>query len=230
MSDSQSRRYILEALQSLPAKRRNKNLVGNLQSFSDHAERSQAVVAQAINGSARMKLVFPDMQLSSATEKISSARRKAKSCLRDLSQSIDAVAKPTFESRLIEMKDHATASIRLLNEAWQKRLGGVVEPYETIVVIVKEHKLQGSEALVAAIEAIKRAQGELPSTNEGANTIKKQITGLSEIITSLGLTGRVGEFLIAVSNGSGSPRDLEVKEIREFLDKYALWNSLRVSF
>jgi hypothetical protein len=205
-------------------------LVGNLKRFSEVAERSRELLALSTAGSARAKLVFPDIELSNAAEKISSARKKAKSCLREVSQNLDAVAKIGFENRLIEMKDHSGASIRPITDAWQKRVQDILRPYEILVTIVAERKLKGSETLIATLGVIRSVQNELPDTNRAAIQIKQHISDLPGIVSSLGLTGKVGEFLIAVSRGLGSPRDLENLEIRDFLDKYGLWSSLRVSF
>jgi len=230
MSDAQSRQYILDTLASLPAKRRNKNLVGNLKRFSEIAARSRDLLAISIASGERAKLVFSDIQLSTATERVSNARKKAKACLRDLSQNIDAVAKSGFETRLIDMKDYAGTAMRPINEAWQKKVQDIVRPYEILVTIVAERKLKGSGTLVKTLDGIKTQQNEVPATKAAALDTKQRISGLPEIVSSLGLTGKVGEFLIAASRGSGSPRDLENQEIRDFLDRYGLWISLQVSF
>lgn len=230
MSESLSRKYIVETLSSLPTKRRNKNLVLNLKKFSELAERSRDLLAVSTAGCERAKLVFPAIELSNATEKISSARRKAKTCLREVSQNLEAVAKIGFENRLIEMKDHAAASIKPINDAWQKQVQDVLKPYEILVTIVAERQLKGSGRLISTLGAIRSAQNELPTTNKAALQIKQHISDLPEIVSSLGLTGKVGEFLIAVSRKLGNPRDLDNQVIRDFLDKYGLWSSLRVSF
>jgi hypothetical protein len=61
-------------------------------------------------------------------------------------------------------------------------------------------------------------------------TLNALIGDLPAVVRSLGLTGRVGAFLVAVAEGNGSPQELEQAEVREFLDRYGLWDALRVSF
>ncbi|MCZ2155782.1 MAG: hypothetical protein LC114_18095, partial [Bryobacterales bacterium] len=122
MSDRASRTWIAETLAALPAKTRNKNLVGKLGSFSEIAERARDTLASSVQGAARVKLVFGDANLAPVVDKLSSAQKKAKTCVRDINQSLDAVAKASFETRLIEIRDHATGSIRPVLETWQRRI------------------------------------------------------------------------------------------------------------
>ena len=53
---------------------------------------------------------------------------------------------------------------------------------------------------------------------------------MPEVLRSLGLSKAVGAFLVAVAEGLGPVRELEKVEIREFLDRYGMWDALRVSF
>jgi len=230
MSDQNSRKLIVEALTALPAKTRNKNLVGNLRRFAEIAERSRDVLALSIAGAARLKLVFTDAQLGNLGDRVSNAQKKARTCLREVSQAIDAVAKPTFEARLIEMKDYAAGSVKPVVETWQKRLDDAIRPYEKLAQIVEERRLEGGEALSTVLVRIRGARTQTPPTDAEALAIKDAIAGLPGVVRSLGLTGTVGAFLVAVAEGSGSPRDLERKEVREFLDRYELWDALRVGF
>lgn len=230
MSDQDSRKYISDALTTLPGKTRNKNLVGNLRRFAELSERARDVLALSVAGGTRLKLVFPDAQLESLQDKLSSARKKAKTCLRDVSQNIDAVAKPGFETRLIEMKDHAAGSVKPVLDGWQKRLDDAIRPYEKLAEIVEERKLTGGEALTGALRRIRSTRTQTPASDAEALAIKREIAGLPQVVRALGLTGAVGAFLVAVAQGSGSPRELERAEVREFLDRYGLWDALRVSF
>jgi hypothetical protein len=230
MSDLNSRKWIAEALIGLPAKTRNKNLVGNLRRFSEIAEQSRDTLALSIRGAARVKLVFPDAQLASLVDKLLNAQKKARTCVRDVSQTIEAVAKPSFEARLIEIKDHGAGSVRPVLDTWQRRLDDAIRPYEKVARIVEERRLEGSEAFMTVLINIRAARTQTPPTDADALAIKRLIDGLPGVVRSLGLTGRVGTFLVAVAEGTGPARELDVAEIREFLDRYELWDALRVGF
>jgi hypothetical protein len=230
MSERTSRTWITEALTALPAKTRNKNLVGNLGRFADMAEQARDTLTSSLRGAARMKLVFADAATGNVVEKLVNAQKKARTCVRDLTQSLDVVAKSSFETRVIDIRDHATGSIRPLLESWQRRIDDAIRPYEKLAQVVQDRHLDGGDELVAALSRIKEARTQTPATKEEALGLKVLIDGLPSVVRSLGLTGRVGAFLVAVAEGTGSPRDLERVEVREFLDRYGLWDDLRVSF
>lgn len=230
MSDRTSRAWIVEALTALPAKIRNKNLVGNLSRFADVSEQARNSLISSTQGAARVKLVFADARMGNIDDRLVSAQRKARTCVRDLAENLDAVAKPSFEARLIEIKDHATGSIRPVLETWQRRIDDAIRPYEKLAQVVQERHLEGGDALVATLGRIREARTKTPATNEDALAFKDLIDDLPNVVRSLGLAGRVGAFLVAVAEGTGSPRDLERTDVREFLDRYELWDTLRVSF
>ena len=230
MSDQASRKWIVDALSSLPGKTRNKNLVGNLRKFAELSERSKESLVSALDGSARVKLVFPSAQMTGMEDKLSSAKKKARGCLKELSQSIDAVSKATFETRMIDMKDHASSSVRPVLEAWQKFLDDSINPYERLAQIVKERQLTGGEALTRSLTSLRTTRTETPTSEADALAIKALINNMPEVLRSLGLSKAVGAFLVAVAEGLGPVRELEKVEIREFLDRYGMWDALRISF
>jgi hypothetical protein len=230
MSDRSSRPWIVETLTTLPAKTHNKNLVGNLGRFAGIAEQAGNALSSSLRGTARVKLVFADAAMAAVVDKLASAQKKARTCLRDLEQSLDAVAKSSFETRLIDIRDHAAGSIRSLLDTWQRRIDDSIRPYEKLAQVVEDRHLDGGEALVNALGRIRQARTQTPTTDEEALALKTLIDGLPGVVRSLGLTGRVGAFLVAVAEGTGSPRDLERAEIRDFVDRYGLWDALRVSF
>ena len=71
MSDQSSRKWIVDALSSLPGKTRNKNLVGNLRKFAELSERSKESLVSALDGSGRVKIVFPSAQMTGMEDKVS---------------------------------------------------------------------------------------------------------------------------------------------------------------
>ncbi len=230
MSDRASRIWIAEALTTLPAKTRNKNLVGNLGRFANVAEQARDTLNASLQGAARVKLVFADAVTGNVVDKLVSAQKKTRTCVRDLAQSLDAVAKSSFETRLIDIRDHATGSIRPLLDTWQRRIDDATRPYEKLAQVVQDRHLEGGDALVSALGRIREARTQTPGTNQEALALKALIDGLPGVVRSLGLTGHVRAFLVAVAEGVGSPRDLERADVREFLDRYGLWDTLRVAF
>jgi hypothetical protein len=230
MSDHASRQWIREALSSLPGKTRNKNLVGNLRKFAEMSERSKEALSLALDGATRVKIVFPSAPMTGLTDRVSNAKKKARACLKDVRQSIDAVSKRTFDERMIDVKDHASSSLKPVLEAWQGLLDDSVSPYEKLAQIVRERQLTGGEALTNSLISVRTARLQTPLSEVEALAIKALINNMPEVLRSLGLSETVGTFLVAVAEGTGSVRALEIGEIREFLDRYGMWEALRVSF
>ena len=229
MSDQNTRAFIREALVSLPAKTKNKNLLGRLQQFSQSATKVKQTLSGSLEVSKRLLSVFPDAELNSLAPKVSEIKRKAKSAHRDLTGNVDVVSKTSFESKMIEMDEAAASTVKPLSDLWQKRIDEAVTPYIRLSQAVADLKLKGSGELQKHLNALQATRTRLPSSDEEALATKDRLQALPAVIGTLGLTGRAGKFLVAVADRNGDAKDLDDPEIREFLDRYDLWGSLRVS-
>jgi hypothetical protein len=229
MSDRNSRRWISDTLVSLPAKVKNKSLVGRLRQFSQNATKVKGTVGQAIEDTKRLQIVFPDAGTAVISPRLVEIRRKAKAASRDLSGGVEAVGKQIFENKMIEMVETANGASKPLLELWQRRIDDAITPFIRISQAVADLKLDGSASLQGHIKAIQVASASIPDSTAKAQLIKERLDSLPAIIGGLGLKGKTGEFLIAVAERNGSARDLENLEIRAFLDRYELWGALRVS-
>ena len=230
MSDMNTRAWIRESLTSLPAKAKNKSLIGRLQQFSQKAVKTKAALSTAIEGAERLSVVFPDAEVGSLTPKVTTIKRKAKLALRDLTADLEAVSKPLFETKMIEMDETASGALKPVQDLWQKKVDESVAPFNSLAQAVSDLKLQGGDALKQHLNVLASAKDRLPSNDAEARAIKARIDALPSIVGTLGLTGEVGTFLISVAANNGSVVQLEQPEVREFLTRYDLWHSLKVSF
>ena len=231
MSDQSSRKWIGEALSSLPGKTRNKNLVGNLRKFAELSERSRENLVGALDGSARVKIVFPSAQMTGMEDRVSNAKKKARGCLKDLSQSIDAVSKAPFETRMIDMKDHASSSMRPVLEAWQKFLDDSINPYERLAANRQGATVDGWRGTHKVTHIFtNNSDRDADSPKPKLSAIKALINNMPEVLRSLGLSKRLAPSWWLWLRDSAQFVSWRMVEIREFLDRYGMWDALRISF
>jgi hypothetical protein len=230
MSDTNTRAWIRESLTSLPAKTKNKSLIGRLQQFSQKALKTKAALSNAIEGAERLSVVFPGAEVVSLTPKVATIKRKAKLALRDLSVDLEVVSKHSFEAKMIDMDETASGALKPVTDLWQKKVDESVTPFNGLAQAVSDLKLQGGNALQQHLNALATAKDRLPLDEAEARAIKTRIDALPSIVGTLGLTGEAGKFLISVAAGNGSTVQLEQPEVRDFLTRYDLWDSLKISF
>jgi hypothetical protein len=230
MSDRNTRQWISDTLVSLPAKTKNKSLVGRLRQFSQNAANVKSSVELSIENSKRLRTVFPGAEVAALAPKLSDIRKKAKAASRVLAGGVDAVAKQVFENKMIEMVEIANGIAKPLLEMWQRRIDEAITPFIRISQVVADLKLTGASGLQEHVVALQTARAAIPDSPSKALVIKQRLESLPSIVGGLGLTGKAGRFLVAVAERNGSARDLDDEEIRLFLNRYELWGALRVSF
>lgn len=229
MSDRSTRQWISDTLVALPAKTKNKSLVGRLRQFSQNAANVKSSIELSIENSKRLRNVFPSAEVTTLAPKLSDIRKKAKAASRDLAGGVDAVAKQVFETKMIEMVEITNGTAKPLLELWQRRIDEAITPFIRIAQVVADLKLVGASGLQEHITALQTARAAIPDSSSKASAIKQRLESLPSIVGGLGLTGKAGKFLVAAAERNGSARDLDDEEIRLFLNRYQLWGALRVS-
>ena len=229
MSDAVDRQWVREALLALPEKTRNKNLVGSLRRFAEMAEKADETFTLSHQTAKLVMAVFGNSSFPVLTDRASKAATSARHCQKELAKSIDVVTKNSFEERIIAIKDFAAASSKPVTEVWEKGVADAIHAYEQVSKVAADRGLPGGRELESKLSDLRNRTSRPPQDDDDARTFAVRLAGLPQEVATLGLTGRAGEFLVAAAEGRGSPRDLENAEVREFLDRYALWGSLRVS-
>jgi hypothetical protein len=229
MSDKNNRKWVRETLLTLPDKQRNKTLTGRLTRYAEIAEQSQDSLRSALALSILVKSVFSDSTFPNLAAKVRNAASGARSCQRDLGKGIEAVAKPQFEKRIVDIKEAANGSTKPVTEVWQANIIAGVRAYVQVAKIAADQTLPGGHELNKKLDELISRSSVPPCDQKDAATLNLKLASLPEDVTTLGLTGKAGDFLVAAAEGRGSPRDLENAEIRDLLDRYKLWNSLRVT-
>lgn len=229
MSDAAQRQWVREALLALPEKTRNKNLAGSLRRFAEMAEKADESLSLSYRTAKLVTAVFGNSIFPALNDRAGKAAVAARHCQKELAKNIDAVTKNSFEERIIAIKDFAAASGKPVTEVWEKSVADAIHAYEQVSKVAAERGLPGGRELEAKLTDLRNRISRPPHDDNDARAFALKLGGLPQEVATLGLTGKAGEFLVAAAEGRGSPRDLENHEVREFLDRYALWGSLRVS-
>lgn len=229
MSDAAERQWVREALLALPEKERNKNLVGALRRYGEMAEKAGESLSLSYRTAKLVTAVFPDSRFPALDDRASKAAAGARQCQKDLTKSIDAVTKKSFDDRMIAIKDFAAATSKPVTEVWEKRVSEAIHAYEQVAKVAADRALPGGRELQLKLTDLRSRTSRPPSDDSDAGTVALKLEGLPKEVAALGLTGKPGDFLVAAAEGRGAPRDLDDPEVRELLDRYALWPSLRVS-
>jgi hypothetical protein len=229
MSDAAERQWVREALLALPEKTRNKNLAGSLRRFAEMAEKADETFSLSHRTAKLVTAVFGDSSFPVLTHRSNKAAADARHCQKELAKSIDVVTKNSFEERMIAIKDFAAASSKPVTDVWEKEVSGAIHAYEQVSKVAADRGLPGGRELESKLSDLRSRRSRPPQDDNDARTVALKLARLPQEVATLGLTGKAGEFLVAAAEGRGSPRDLEHPEVRELLDRYALWPSLRVS-
>jgi len=229
MSDAAERQWLREALLALPDKTRNKNLAGSLRRFAEMAEKADESLSLSYRTAKLVTAVFGTSSFPVLSDRASKAAAAARYCQKELAKSIDTVTKNSFEERMIAIKDFAAASGKPVTDVWEKSVSDAIHAYEQVSKVAADRGLPGGRELEAKLTDLRNRTSRPPHDDNDARTFALKLAGLPQEVATLGLTGKAGDFLVAAAEGRGSPRDLENPEVREFLDRYALWGSLRVS-
>lgn len=229
MSDAAERRWVRESLLSLPEKTRNKNLVGALRRYGETAEKAAESLSLSYQIAKHVRTVFGDLSFPLLDERASKAAIATRYCQKELAKSIDAVDKKSFEDRMIAIKEFAATSSKPVTDVWEKRVSEAIQAYEQVAKVAADRGLPGGRDLETKLTDLRNRTSQPPHDDSEARAFGLKLGALPQEVAALGLTGKPGEFLVAAAEGRGSPRDLEHPEVRELLDRYALWPSLRVS-
>lgn len=229
MSDPSGRRWVREALLSLPDKQRNRNLIGALSRYGEMAEKASDSLALAFRSAKLVKTVFGDAKFPLLLDRSSKAATHARSCQKELAKSMEAVTKRPFDDRMIAIKDVTAAVGKPVTEVWEKKVTSEIRAYEQVGTIAADRALPGGIELNRKLKELSARSSRPPNDEKEARAFAQQLGDLPKEVTRLGLTGKAGAFLVAAAEGRGGPRDLDDSEVRELLDRYGLWGALRVT-
>jgi hypothetical protein len=103
-----------------------------------------------------------------------------------------------------------------------------VADFENLVKAARGANLEGNLSMVEIMRRLSESAGTPPTNEQAAQRIVADINRLDESVSTLGLKGRAGQFLVDAAAGRGNPQDLLAPEVKEFIEQYELWGLLTV--
>jgi hypothetical protein len=193
------------------------------------AEQSRDSLRSTLRLSGLVKSVFADASFPILEDRVQKAASSARACYKEMAKGMDAVAKQSFEDRMIAMRDSASAASKPVADTWQEKLAVEVRAYEQVGRIAADRGLPGGANLDKRLRELVNRSSLPPQDEKDAKALSLQLKNLPTEVRALGLTGKAGDFLVATAEGRGSPHALEEPEIRDLLNRYKLWDSLLVT-
>lgn len=215
-----------EDIKSLPAKKSRLNLIGVLQKYNEQTSETLEMLRQTRSGAEQVAAVFPNLDLRvTVIDKINSATRIAQS-LRKTLEKIEKIQ--TQDDAFRSLDETAKAVKRNLHNKWNVTLEDKIQTYDKLVNASSNANLQGSSQLVEKLNRLRGQTNVLPKTEEVALKIKNDLENINSSIQTLGLSGKVGEFLIAAAAGRADAKAVLDAEVRKFIEENNLWAALSV--
>lgn len=215
-----------EDIKSLPAKKSRLNLIGVLQKYNEQTSETLETLRQTRSGAEQVAAVFPNLDLRvTVIDKINSATRIAQT-LRKTLEKIEKIQ--TQDDAFRSLDETAKAAKRNLHNKWNVTLEDKIQTYDKLVNASSNANLQGSSQLVEKLNRLRGQTNVLPKTEEVALKIKNDLENINSSIQTLGLSGKVGEFLIAAAAGRADAKAVLDAEVRKFIEENNLWTALSV--
>lgn len=213
-------------IQRLPEKRNLADLVGVLQRYDTQMTNAVEILTQTQNRFAYVKIVSKDADLKLITDKIDQAAKTAQRLRKSLSDKIENIK--NADDKVFTIESTAKSASTTLRDRWRILLQSKIETYEKLVKAASDANLQGSDTLSQTLGRLRGKAELLPETQEKAVKISEELESVSSSIETLGLQGKVGEFLTAAANGNATAQMLLETEVHEFIEQNKLWSALSV--
>jgi len=215
-------------IESIPEKRRRKNLVGKLQQYNQMTTQAREVVTACSRGQRYAKLVFPDGDFQRIAEQTRKAANVARRLRKKIAENMDAIETKASNDQFISIGDSARFAHATLKDRWGQLIVRKVADFENLVKAARGANLEGNLSMVEIMRRLSESAGTPPTNEQAAQRIVADINRLDESVSTLGLKGRAGQFLVDAAAGRGNPQDLLAPEVKEFIEQYELWGLLTV--
>lgn len=125
-----------------------------------------------------------------------------------------------------ERLNHASNGIA---KGWRALVDGRVRRFSPLADVAKRAALPGAAPLAVAITTLETWKDTPPQDEQAANAFAETAASLPSAVAKLGLEGRAGQFMVDAARGSAKAKDLQDREVVEFLEANpAIWSMLKV--
>jgi len=214
-------------IESIPEKRSRKNLVGKLAQYDQMSTQAKGVLTKCIRELHYVQSVFPSGDFQRVAEQTARAANVARRLRRRL-ENISVIETKTSNDQFISISEYAKSAQTALKDRWTQLLTRRIADFENLAKAASSANLEGSRGMVEKLNRLDDRVGAPPISEEITQRIVADLHDLEKSVSTLGLEGRPGEFLVAAANEQGNPQDLLDSEVAAFIEKYNLWGLLTV--
>lgn len=116
-----------------------------------------------------------------------------------------------------------------VTKGWRILVEGRVRRFSPLADVAKRAALPGAAPLAAAITTLETWTASPPTDEQAAQAFSETANSLPSAVAKLGLEGRAGQFMVDAANGTAKAKDLQDREVLEFLeDNPTIWSMLKV--
>jgi hypothetical protein len=166
--------------------------------------------------------------LASVQESRQNASRLALRVAKRQLQDVAKIKSESTERDLINLHDGVKTAESRLRVKWKTYVEEFVKSYQQLASALKQAKLAGAETIERSLIALQEVSGQPPADNQQADRITAEIIKVRKGIEVLGVDSTIGAFLVAAANGNADARQLDLPQVRTFVDGASLWQLLRV--
>lgn len=215
-------------LEMIPGKSSRKNLVGKLGKYNTISSLAANALAEIFQNSHFAQKVFPEVNLNSVNSNATSAQNAAGKIVAKLQADAENIQHKFVEDKFVELREAMTRAQSNIKDTWRRSVETKVRGYSGLIKAASDAGLSGSKTLQTTLYKLEAEVTHLPAKATDVSRIAGQFQQLENAVASLNLSGKAGEFLIAVAAEGASPRQLLDPEVVEFVEKYDLWSTLTV--
>jgi hypothetical protein len=220
---------LIETVRGLPGKANRSDMVARMLALQDKLTDARTSLIDGIGGAQFVDELTGRADSAKIRPRLKRLAKDAKDLSRLVQQQKVSAHSNRDDELTIAIREASTKIKTDVRNVWREFSEDKSRSYSQLADASSAARLEGCGALRLAAEKFQAAVQEVPSTRERAEGVTQAMQGVLRAVESLGLTGKVGQFLVASARGEGNPKTLFDPEVRGFLEEHdALWSLLRL--
>lgn len=221
---------LVQRLRNLKAQKESAGLVRVFSSHDRDVANSLEVFEAAWSGIQASEMVFGEGgakdALAPCATAFTGASRAAKRIIEVIRDNPERTPEARVGDGVSDIKTHAKEVQQGITGYWKAAIESRCELALATAAIAS---LSGSKSAWDIEKRVKRVRSVgIPSSQKAIRDLADEFAELEQDVGKAGIPEAVRHFIELARRGSASPKDLEDREIRQFLEKNALWGRITV--
>jgi len=213
-------------MQKLPELRESAGIKDRLDKFASILEKASTDVESFDAKASHAEAVFGDVQFRRLRQQRASCSVNARQLKDALANDLKAANTQKAQETLTCIAKSATAALEGLAQTWGVLIQEEYDQYQAVASWVS--RIQKNDKVKARLDRIVGQKAKLPGTPAAAEQVSKDIEFVRDSFKSMGLEGKVKEFVEKALVGEAPADLLQNPEVKRFIDGTDLWKFLKV--